>query len=114
MTGYATIHHVSKVTNSLADLGLQLTRSRHSRSENNEKDIAVIPLNNGVPIYNREVEICVGSLEHISAWIEGVKWARRYDEKCGLKSDQRRPQAEQHILEGQLIEALTFGEQKNV
>lgn len=114
MTGYATIQQISKVTDSLANLGLQLTRSRHSCSRESEYDIAVIPLNDGVPIYNREVEICVGSLEKISAWLAGVEWAREYDNICGLKSDQRRVKAEQSVLESRLMKALKSGDQENV
>jgi hypothetical protein len=48
-----------------------------------------------LPIYSRDAELFVGSLETLETWLHGVRWAREYDMMLRLSDEKKRSTAEQ-------------------
>lgn len=94
MTGYSTIIRLREVEEQLTKLGLTIARSRYSDSRTSAEVLAVCPLNEGLPIYSREAELFIGTLEELEVWIRGVEWARDYDKMLKISSDSKREAAE--------------------
>lgn len=47
-----------------------------------------------VPIYSRDAEVFVGTLQQLEVWIRGVEWARNYDYMLRLSDDKKREKHE--------------------
>ena len=62
-----------------------------------------------LPIYSRDAELFVGSLERLEDWLAGVKWARDYDMLLRLSDDKKRDTAEQKERNRQLMRTLKEG-----
>jgi hypothetical protein len=59
-----------------------------------------------LPIYNRDAELFVGSLEGLETWLHGVRWAREYDMMLKLSDDKKQKTKEDHERGRQLIAKL--------
>jgi hypothetical protein len=62
-----------------------------------------------LPIYSRDAELFVGSLERLEDWMAGVRWAREYDMMLKLSDDKKRAAAEQKERNRQLMRTLKEG-----
>ena len=62
-----------------------------------------------LPIYSRDAELFVGSIERLEDWLAGVKWARDYDMMCRISTDEKRTAAEQKERNRQLMRTLKEG-----
>jgi len=69
-----------------------------------------VPKNHeALPIYSRDAELFVGSIERLEDWINGVRWARQYDMMLKLSDDDKRVKAEQKEKNRQLMRTLKEG-----
>ena len=62
-----------------------------------------------LPIYTRDAELFVGSIERLEDWLAGVRWARDYDRMCKISDDEKRSKAEQKERNRQLMHTLKEG-----
>ena len=62
-----------------------------------------------LPIYSRDAQVFVGSLEALETWLNGVEWARNYDMMCKISDDDKRAKAEQKERNRQLMRTLKEG-----
>ena len=108
MSGYNTIRWIRELEQEVDELGLVITYPKNGYYKNEYGDvIALRPKdNNSLPVYSRDAEIFVGSLEELSRWIKGVKWARTYDQLLGLSNDEKRQRKEQDELNRHLVKRL--------
>lgn len=106
MAGYDMVLKVHKLEETLNELGMRMAYPRNSDYNEFGTQVAVYPADDNLPVYNREAELFVGTLEHLSAWLRGVEWAREYDMICGLKTEQRRATAEQKYRNHQLLKTI--------
>lgn len=58
---------------------------------------------NSLPIYRRDAELFVGTLEQLEVWLRGVEWARQYDTMLKVSDDKKRKRKEQDELNRQLV-----------
>ena len=63
-----------------------------------------------LPIYNRDAELFVGSLERLEDWLAGVRWARDYDRMLKLSNETKRQAGEQQQRNRQLMRTLKEGQ----
>jgi len=47
-----------------------------------------------LPIYSRDAELFIGSIERLEDWLAGVQWARDYDMMLKVSDDKKRDRAE--------------------
>lgn len=104
MTGYAEIQKIDRMRRDIDELGLVFTNAKF-RDANHV--IALCPKNDGsLPVYSRDAEIFVGSLEELDVWLRGVEWARTYDRLLKVSDDTKRAKKEQDYRNRELADLL--------
>ena len=80
----------------LADFfGFRLGRRPHSGFGDSAIDpIALYPKDRCLPTYSRDACLFAGSLSDVENFLDGIRWARNYDNMIGATSDKRREQYE--------------------
>lgn len=75
--------------------GFRLGRRQHHAFTDSGTDvIALYPKDDRLPIYSRDTYLFVGSLSEVENFLDGIQWARKYDNMIGATTDQRREQYE--------------------
>ena len=103
ITGYRDIAEYLQLVDQLTRLGLQLSYPKHGGGERN---ISIIPLPNGVPIYSRDAAIFTGTFEEIRGWVAGVDWRDAYLRNLKLVNSNKIEIAEQSFRNQQLIQTI--------
>lgn len=107
MSGWHTIQKIRSIEKELDDLGMKLAGSRFTDWTNDHGSAAVVPKDNdSLPIYHRDAELFVGSIESIEIWLKGLRWARHYDTMLKISNDSIRSRKEQDFRNKQLVNIL--------
>ena len=111
MSGWNQIQQVRKLEERADKLGLKFAAYKHDDSFG--ANVALIPKDSEVlPIYSRDAELFVGTLESAASWMQGVMWARDYDSMViDKKLDAKRERKEQDERNRQLV--LILKNEKN-
>lgn len=88
-------------------IGLKFAPSKFSGME--WDTIALIPLDEHLPVYNREAEVFQGTLQDISSWLRGIEWSREYDNLMIGKNDEKRKVAEEKYKQRELLKIIRDG-----
>jgi len=106
MAGWNQIQQVRKLEERADKLGLKFTAYKHD--DRYGENVALIPKDSdALPIYSRDAEMFVGTLEGAAYWMQGVWWARDYDSMViDKKMDAKRARKEQDERNRQLIKML--------
>jgi hypothetical protein len=88
-------------------IGLKFGPSKFSGMEFDT--IALVPFDEHLPIYNREAEVFQGSLQDIDKWLQGITWARNYDDVMKVSDDKKRTQAENKFKQRELLRVIKDG-----
>jgi hypothetical protein len=96
MSGWNTIQRIRRMEEEIDKLGFKFKQPKHGDWERQEQSISLVPKDATVlPIYSRDAELFVGSLETLETWLHGVRWAREYDMMLRLSDEKKRSTAEQ-------------------
>jgi len=110
MIGWNTIERIRRIKNQIDELGFKFSKSKHGDFTDDHGALSLVPKDaDALPIYNRDAELFVGSLERLEDWLAGVRWARDYDGICRISSDKTRAAAEQKERNRQLMQILKEG-----
>ena len=110
MSGWNTIQRIKRIEEQVDALGFKFSKSRHGDWENEERGLSLVPKDlDALPIYSRDAELYVGSLEALENWLHGVRWAREYDMMLKLSDEKKRAKAEQKERNRQLLRTLKEG-----
>ncbi len=114
MSGYNTIRKIQDLEERITKMGMRWGHSNVGNYMNQFGDIlAVMPAEQHLPVYSRDAEIFVGTLEELECWLKGIEWARIYDGMLfGKNHDRNRQRREQDFLNEQLIFILKNSEDK--
>lgn len=95
MTGIAFLRKFRAIEEQAYKLGLQITASKHFAREYDM--VALQPKDSdSLPVYARDAEMFVGSIEELERWLAGVEWARQYDAMIfGNRHNKKRERLEQ-------------------
>ena len=106
MSGWNQIQQVRKLEERADKLGLKFTAYRHD--DRYGENVALVPKDSdALPIYSRDAEMFVGSLEGAAYWMQGVMWAREYDRlNTDRNLDKKRERKEQDERNMQLAKIL--------
>jgi hypothetical protein len=88
-------------------IGLKFAPSKYSGMEFDT--IALMPLNEYLPIYNREAEVFAGTLQDIDKWLRGVEWSRNYDDLMKVSTHEKRKVAEEKYKQREFLKAIQDG-----
>ena len=110
MSGWNTIERIRRIEKQIDALGFKFSKSKHSDWSDNHGALSLVPKDpDALPIYSREAELFIGSVERLEDWLAGVRWAREYDMMLKLGDDKKRAAAEQKERNRQLMRVLKDG-----
>ena len=110
MSGWNTIERIRRLEEEIDKLGFKFSKSKHSDWSDDHGALSLKPKDpDALPIYNRDAELYVGSVEGLETWLHGVRWAREYDMILKLSDDKKRAAAEQKERNRQLMRTLKEG-----
>lgn len=96
MSGWNTIQRIKRIEQLVDEIGFKFSKSKHTDWSEDHGALSLVPKDaDALPIYSRDAELFVGSLERLEDWLSGVKWARDYDMMLRLSDDKKRAAAEQ-------------------
>lgn len=104
MSGWNTIERFRRIEKQVEALGFKFAKSRHSDWTEDHGAVSLVPKDQeSLPVYSRDAELYVGSIEALENWIAGVKWARQYDTMLRISDDTKRVRKEQDIRNKNLL-----------
>jgi hypothetical protein len=110
MSGWNTIERIRRLEEQIDKLGFKFAKSKHSDWSDDHGALSLKPKDpDALPIYSRDAELFVGSLERLEDWLAGVRWAREYDMMLKLGDEKKREAAEQKERNRQLMRTLKEG-----
>jgi len=110
MAGWNTIQRIRNVEEQVSKLGFKLSKCKYSDCGTDHGALSLVPKDaDSLPIFSRDAELFVGSLERLEDWLHGVRWAREYDMMLRLSDDKKRSAAEQKELNRQLMRTIKDG-----
>jgi len=110
MSGWDTIQRIKRIEEAIDKLGFKFVKSKHTDWTDDHGALSLVPKDaDALPLYSRDAELFVGSLERLEDWLAGVKWARDYDMLCRISTDEKRLDAEQKVRNRQLMRTLKEG-----
>jgi hypothetical protein len=110
MSGWNTIERIRRIEKQIDALGFKFSKSKHSNWSDDHGALSLVPKDpDALPIYSRDAELFIGSVERLEDWLAGVRWAREYDMMLKLGDDKKRSAAEQKERNRQLMRVLKDG-----
>ena len=110
MSGWNTIQRLARIEEQIDKLGFKFSKPKHGDWDQMERSLSLVPKDaDSLPIYSRDAELYVGSLEQLETWLHGVEWARNYDMMLILTDEKKRTAAEQKERNRQLMRTLKEG-----
>lgn len=107
MAGYNALLFMRRLEKECDELGFMMCHPRHYNSGDYGSLVAIKPKDqDALPVYNRDAELFVGSLEQLEVWLRGVEWARQYDYLLRLSDEKKRGRKEQDQRNRNLVELL--------
>lgn len=101
--GYITIQKLRRIEEQCAQIGLRMANPKYGGGTS----IALIPLDNdALPVYSRDAEMFIGTLDEIEVWLRGVEWSRNYYRLLRATSDKVIARREQDERNRRLVETL--------
>jgi hypothetical protein len=110
MSGWNTIERIRRLEEQIDKLGFKFAKSKHSDWSDDHGALSLKPKDpNALPIYSRDAELFIGTVERLEDWLAGVRWAREYDMMLKLSDEKKRGAAEQKERNRQLMRTLKEG-----
>jgi hypothetical protein len=110
MSGWETIQKIKRVEQLIDELGFKFAKSKHSEWTDNHGALSLKPKDpDALPLYSRDAELFIGTVDRLEDWLAGVQWAREYDRMLKLSDEKKRGAAEQKERNRQLMRTLKEG-----
>lgn len=107
MIGSETLKYINRMQLICNELGFELKPSKYGTALRNRDVIALVAKGlDAFPIYSRDAELYVGTLEEIEQFIAGIKWSRQYDQLLKVSDDKKRERKEQDYRNSELLRML--------
>jgi len=95
MSGWNTIQRIRNIEEKIDKLGFRFAKSRNSDWSDDHGALSLVPKDpDALPIYSRDAELFIGSIERLEDWLAGVRWARDYDAMLKMSDEKKREKAE--------------------
>lgn len=106
--GWEDVQRMKRVEEKANKLGFQFAAGQYGYSK--EASLLVLkPLGDALPHYGRNAELFSGSIESIDTWLNGLLWAREYDNMLKISNDKKRDEKEQAEKNKQLMKTIKTG-----
>ena len=87
--GWEDIQRIKRVEARASALGFIFAEGNYTFGYENNNNICLKPKIDGVPHYRRDAVIFTGTLEEIELWIQGIEWARQYDDMLKISNSKK-------------------------
>lgn len=109
MSGYSLIRKIRYLEEECHKLGFQITHARHFHQEFGDV-LALKPRDDCLPVYSRDAEVFIGTIQDLERWLQGFHVARKYDSLLlGNKHDALRDRKEQDYRNEVLLKQIETG-----
>jgi len=106
VNGFNLIRKIRYLEEECHKLGFQICHAQHYHQEFGDV-LALKPRDDCLPIYSRDAEVFVGTIQDLERWIQGFHVARKYDSLLlGNKHDALRDRKEQDYRNKVLIKKI--------
>jgi len=79
MAGYHTILRFRRIEETVDKMGFRMGNPKHGGYRDEYGDtVALFPKDDAFPIYSRDAEMFVGTLEEMEVWLRGFQKAQEY------------------------------------
>jgi hypothetical protein len=79
MSGYHTILRIRRLEETVDELGMRMGNPKHGNYRQEFGDVvALMPKEDRLPIYSRDAELFIGTLEEMEVWLRGWQKAVEY------------------------------------
>ena len=109
IAGFRDIYRLRSLEDKLNEFGLKMVSPKY---HGDADKIALIPIDQELPLYSRDAEIFVGSFDEIENWFCGVLWCSNYYRMLKLVTPEKIARKEQDERNRQLLRTLS-SETKN-
>lgn len=110
MAGYQAFIELRKLEERIDKLGFRMGHPKHPSPYKEYGDqVALFPKDDCFPIYSRDAELYIGTLESLRIWLAGFEKSREYDNMLGLSNDKKRERKEQDERNKQLMRSIKDG-----
>jgi hypothetical protein len=107
MSGWNTIERIRRIEREIEALGFKFASSKNSTWTDDYGALCLKPKDSeSLPIYHRDAELFVGSLDGLENWLHGVRWAREYDMMLRLSDEKKRARKEQDERNRNLLKTI--------
>jgi hypothetical protein len=107
MAGWNTIERIRRLEDKVAKIGFKFNKSKHSDFTDDHGALSLVPKDSmALPIYCRDAELFVGSIERLEDWLAGVQWAREYDRMLKLSDEVKRAKKEDDVRARAMLKIL--------
>ena len=105
MSGYQAVIELRKLEERIGRLGFRMGFPKHGGFSNQFGDqVALFPKEDALPIYSRDAELYIGTLEGARTWLDGFEKAREYDRMLmGKAVETKRDRFEQDYRNRELM-----------
>lgn len=112
--GWEDLQRMKRVEADADKLGFILDSSPYRSggswvADDNHADIYVKAKDDNLPHYSRDTYFFSGSIEQIDLWLQGIVWARNYDQIIKLSDQKKRTAKEQQERNRQLMRTIKNG-----
>jgi hypothetical protein len=105
MSGYQAVLNLRRLEDRVDRLGFRMGFPKHGNYRQEFGDIvSLFPKDDALPIYSRDAELFVGTIETMEHWLNGFEKAREYDRMLmGNIVESKRERKEQDYRNKQLM-----------
>jgi len=107
--GWEDIQRIKRIEAKVTELGFMFAEGNYTFGYENNNNICLKPKVDGLPHYSRNAVIFTGTLEEIALWVQGIEWARQYDEMLKISNSKKREEREQVERNKQLLKTIKTG-----
>lgn len=108
MAGYHTILRIRRLEEEVDKLGLRMGNSKHGNYRQEFGDVvALFPKDDAYPIYSRDAELFVGTIEEMEVWLRGFQKCQEYHRMLiGRNFEEKVKRKEQDYRNQQLLRKI--------
>jgi len=116
MAGYQSVIELRRLEERIDSLGFRMGSPKHGNYRQEFGDlVSLFPKDESFPIYSRDAELYIGSLEGMRIWLDGFEKAREYDRMLlGKTHEKKRERFEQDYRNRELMKILKESHDKEV
>jgi hypothetical protein len=106
MSGYNNILKVRRFEERVHGMGLRIGYPRYVNCSADNDMLSLMPRDHEWPLYSRDAELFIGTIYSATSWLDGLEFARNYDDMLKVGSRTKRERKEQDYRNKELLKAI--------